>query len=220
MPHECSPFACLAWETGQLVESVRHHAIVVRTRSSVRTRIAFPPAFWTSVRGMTSMASATALNGHPSTPWMLRALTWRPTLMAISVAPPPGANIGLKKTFRATDMASARLRSISFRMSFEGPRRRIVHAFGVLHSVRNVKYLSKEGAMRFSEHMRDGCVQTYSSPIFSMLKSPHFVPTSDSRRSSTRFTMVAPTARAMRLLSDLRTRRSADTLALYKKCCA
>lgn len=79
------------------------------------------------------MASATALNGQPSTPWIDRAFACKPTLMAISVAPPPGARIGLKKTFRATDIASARLRSISLRMSFEGPRRRIVHAFGVLH---------------------------------------------------------------------------------------
>ena len=60
----------------------------------------------------------------------------------------------------------------------------------------------------------------YSSPIFSMLNSPHRVPISDSRRSSTRFTIVAPTARAMRLLSDLRTRRSAETFALAKKYCA
>lgn len=74
-----------------------------------------------------------------------------------------------------------------------------MHAFGVEHSVRYVKY---------------------SSPIFSMLNNPHFVPTSDSRRSSTRLTMVAPTARAMRLLSDFRTRRRVETFALNKKCCA
>ena len=62
--------------------------------------------------------------------------------------------------------------------------------------------------------------QAYSSPIFSILKSPHFVPMSDSRRSSKRLTMVAPVARAMRLLSDLRTRRMAETFALYRKCWA
>lgn len=61
--------------------------------------------------------------------------------MAISVAPPPGARTGLKNTLRATDIASARFRSISFRMSFEGPRRSIVHALGAVHSTRNVKYL-------------------------------------------------------------------------------
>ena len=72
---------------------------------------------------------------------MLRAFTCKPTLTAISVAPPPGARIGLKNTLRATDIASARFRSISFRMSFDGPRSRIVHAFGVVHSVRKVKYL-------------------------------------------------------------------------------
>ena len=60
----------------------------------------------------------------------------------------------------------------------------------------------------------------HSSPIFSMLKRPHFVPMSDSLRSSKRLTMVAPTARAIRLLSDLRTRRIAEMFALNKKCCA
>ena len=62
-----------------------------RTLSSVRTRIAFPPLFWTRVRGMTSIASATARNGHPSTPVTLLAFCCSPTLIAISVAPPPGA---------------------------------------------------------------------------------------------------------------------------------
>lgn len=113
----------------------------MRTLSSVRTRMALPPLFCTSVRGMTSIASATARNGQPSTPVMLRAFAWRPTLIAISVAPPPGARIGLKNTLRATDIASARLRSTSLRISFEGPRSRIVQAFGVVHSVRKVKYL-------------------------------------------------------------------------------
>lgn len=114
---------------------------LIHTRSSVRTLMALPPAFCTSVRGMTSIASATARYGQPSTPVILRALAWRPTLMAISVAPPPGARMGLNTTLRATDIASARLRSISLRMSFDGPRRRMVHAFGVVHSVRKVKYL-------------------------------------------------------------------------------
>jgi phage gp16-like protein len=63
--------------------------------------------------------------------------------MAISVAPPPGARVGLKTALRATDMASARFLSISLRMSFDGPRRRIVQALGVVHSVRNVKYLRR-----------------------------------------------------------------------------
>jgi hypothetical protein len=92
---------------------------------------------------MTSMASATARNGQTSTPVTDLDLACRPTAMAISVAPPPGARIGLKTTLRATDIASARLRSISLRMSFEGPRSKIVHAFGETHSERNVKYLIK-----------------------------------------------------------------------------
>lgn len=137
------------------------------------------------------------------------------TNMAISVAPPPGARTGLKKTFRATDMASARLRSISLRMSFDGPRRRIVHALGNEHSSRNVKYLWQTSDL---SHLIK--LWTYSSPIFSMLKRPHRVPMSDSRRSSRRFTMVAPTARAIRLLSDLRTRRMAVMSAFCNQCCA
>ena len=193
MPHECSPLACLAYE----ITSQNRHAFgssaVRRTRSSVRTRIAFPPLFCTSVLGMTSIASATARKGQPSTPVTVRAFACNPTLIAISVAPPPGARVGSKKTLRATDIASARLRSISLMTSLDGPRRRMVHAWGSLHSVRKEKY---------------------SSPIFSMWKRPHLVPTSDSRRSSTRLTIVAPTARAMRLLSVLRTRRSAETFAL------
>lgn len=112
-----------------------------RTLNSVRTRMALPPLFCTRVLGITSIASATALYGHPSTPTIVLAFACNPTLTAISVAPPPGASNGLKKTFRATDMASARLRSISLRISLEGPRRRIVQAFGDAHSVRNVKYL-------------------------------------------------------------------------------
>ena len=74
-----------------------------------------------------------------------------------------------------------------------------MHALGVLHCVRKVKY---------------------SSPIFSISNSPHCVPTSDSWRSSTRLTIVAPVARAMRLLSVFRTRRRAVMLALTRKCWA
>lgn len=133
--------------------------------------------------------------GAPATPGRLFAFSFSATEMAISVAPPPGARIGLKTTFRATDMASAKFRSISLRMSFEGPRRRMVHALGDLHWSRKVKY---------------------SSPSFSMWKRPHWSPTSDSRRSSTRLTIVAPTARAIRLLSDFRTRRKAVMLAFSR----
>jgi hypothetical protein len=111
------------------------------TLSSVSTLIAFPPLFCTRVLGTTSIASATALNGHPSTPVTLRAFACKPTLIAISVAPPPGASWGLKYALRATLSASARFRSISLRMSLDGPRRSMVHALGFLHSVRNVKYL-------------------------------------------------------------------------------
>jgi hypothetical protein len=56
----------------------------------------------------------------------------------------------------------------------------------------------------------------YSSPIFSMLKRPQPTPMSASRISSTRLTIVAPTALAIRLLSVFLTRRRAVTLALTK----
>jgi hypothetical protein len=42
---------------------------------------------------------------------------------------------------RERGTASARLRSISFRMSLEGPRSRMVHTLEISHSARNVKYL-------------------------------------------------------------------------------
>lgn len=112
--------------------------------------MAFPPQFCTSVRGITSIASLTALNGHPSTPSIVRAFFANPTEMAISVAPPPGASRGSKTTLRATAIASARFRSISCRMSFDGPRRRIVHAFGFWHLVRKVKYLGRGEPTRVS----------------------------------------------------------------------
>ena len=105
--------------------------------------MAFPPQFWTSVLGITSRASAIALYGAPATPGSSFAFSANETEMAISVAPPPGARIGLNTTFRATDIASAKFRSISLRISLEGPRRRMVQALGDLHSSRKEKYLKK-----------------------------------------------------------------------------
>ena len=109
---------------------------------------------------MTSIASATAWKGHPSTPWTVFAFWDKPTEIAISVAPPPGASVGLNTTLRATDIASARLRSISFNMSFEGPRRRIVHAFGVVHFVKKVKYLRQ----RAQEKVISSCTCECGNP--------------------------------------------------------
>mmetsp|Transcript_13714 Transcript_13714/g.42884 ORF Transcript_13714/g.42884 Transcript_13714/m.42884 type:complete len:204 (+) Transcript_13714:543-1154(+) len=100
---------------------------------------------------------------------------------------------------RATHMASSKLRSTSLSTSFDAPRSRIVHALGASQSTKNVKY---------------------SSPIFATSKRPQPVPTSDSLSSSGRLTIVAPTARAMRLLSVLRIRRRTVTPALTRKCCA
>mmetsp|Transcript_17104 Transcript_17104/g.49580 ORF Transcript_17104/g.49580 Transcript_17104/m.49580 type:complete len:204 (+) Transcript_17104:939-1550(+) len=100
---------------------------------------------------------------------------------------------------RATHMASRRLRSTSLSTSLDAPRRRMVHAFGSWQSTKKVKY---------------------SSPILVTSKRPQRVPTSVSLISSGRFTMVAPQARAMRLLSVLRMRRSTVMPALTRKCCA
>ena len=86
-----------------------------------------------------------------------------------------------------------------------------MHALGVVHSVRNVKYLVQVQVTKTVETRK---IKTHSSPIFSILNSPHLLPTSDSRKSSGRLTIVAPTASAIRLLSDLRTRRMHDTFDL------
>lgn len=51
---------------------------------------------------------------------------------------------------------------------------------------------------------------------FLISKRPAFVPTSSSFNSSVRFTIVAPHARATRLLSDLRKRRKA-VIPAWKK---
>jgi hypothetical protein len=70
-----------------------------------------------------------------------------------------------------------------------------VHAFGFLHFVRKVKY---------------------SSPILEISKRPHSVPMSEAVAENTEFTIVAPVARAIRLLSVLRTRRMAVMSALTR----
>jgi hypothetical protein len=71
----------------------------------------------------------------------------RPTEMTISTAPPPGTSVGLKTTFRRTDMASARFRSITLKMFLDGPRGKMAHALGVAHSIRKVKYLREIGSV-------------------------------------------------------------------------
>mmetsp|Transcript_10382 Transcript_10382/g.33578 ORF Transcript_10382/g.33578 Transcript_10382/m.33578 type:complete len:220 (-) Transcript_10382:1194-1853(-) len=164
-------------------------------RSLVSVRITLAPQFCVSVRGMTSSATPTARYGHCSTPSTLAARSVRARLTAISTAPPPGSRRGSCATLRATPMASWRLRSTSLSTSLEAPRRMMEHALGSSQSMKKLKN---------------------SSPSFSTLKRPHLVPMSDSLASSTRFTMVAPAARAMRLLSVLRTRRMAVIPALVR----
>ena len=56
--------------------------------------------------------------------------------------------------------------------------------------------------------------EKYSSPIFDTSKSPAPVPMSFSLASAVRWTIVAPVARAIRLLSVLRMRRITEMFAL------
>jgi hypothetical protein len=56
----------------------------------------------------------------------------------------------------------------------------------------------------------------YSSPILEISKRPQPVPMSERVAEEMALTIVAPVARAMRLLSVLRTRRMAVMLALTK----
>mmetsp|Transcript_6548 Transcript_6548/g.9534 ORF Transcript_6548/g.9534 Transcript_6548/m.9534 type:complete len:222 (-) Transcript_6548:1004-1669(-) len=166
-------------------------------RSFVMRRMVSAPQFSARVLGITSNASAMVANTKRSTPSMVIDLARRPTLIAMSTAPPPGRSLGLRNTLRATSMASCRLRSISMSTSLEAPRNTMVHAFGFLHCSMYVKY---------------------SSPILRISKRPAPVPMSSSQISSVRLTMVAPVARAMRLASVLRMRRMALMPALTKKC--
>jgi len=80
-----------------------------------------------------------------------------------------------------------------------GHRVTIPPTFGSLHSVMKVKY---------------------SSPNFLTSNNPAPVPMSSSRISSVREHIVPPHARAIRLLSDFRTRRIAVMFAFDKKYCA
>mmetsp|Transcript_21870 Transcript_21870/g.55479 ORF Transcript_21870/g.55479 Transcript_21870/m.55479 type:complete len:323 (-) Transcript_21870:663-1631(-) len=178
---------------------VSARALACLARSSVTMRTTSQPQFCASVRGMTSKAMPAALYGHCSAPDTLFDFSASATEMAISHAPPPGTSMGDWKMLRATDMASIKLRSTSLSTSFEAPRSRIVQALGASQSMKKVKN---------------------SSPILATSNRPQPVPTSDSLSSSVRLTMVAPHARAMRLLSVLRMRRSTVTPALTRKCCA
>ncbi len=61
---------------------------------------------------------------------------------AISAAPPPGTNLGSRRTLRATCIASCRLRSTSLSTSLDAPRSRTVQALGSSHSITKQKYSS------------------------------------------------------------------------------
>jgi hypothetical protein len=71
----------------------------------------------------------------------------------------------------------------------------MVQALGFWHFVRKVKY---------------------SSPILEISNRPHSVPMSEAVAAKTELTMVAPVARAIRLLSVLRTRRMAVMFSLTR----
>jgi len=58
----------------------------------------------------------------------------------ISVAPPPGTNLGSQYKFLDTPKQSWRFLSISFNTSFDAPLKIIEHAVGDLHSTKYEKY--------------------------------------------------------------------------------
>nr|AFK40885.1 unknown [Lotus japonicus] len=82
--------------------------------------------------------------------------------------------------FLATDIASCRFLSTSFKRSLLAPLNSTVQALGSLQSTMNAKN---------------------SSPIFLTSNNPAPVPTSDSCNSSGLFTITAPHALAILLLS-------------------
>ncbi|KAI4347415.1 hypothetical protein L6164_008231 [Bauhinia variegata] len=106
-----------------------------------------------------------------------------------SVAPPPGTSLGSLIIFLATDMASCHgnmlqkassFLSTSFKRSLLAPLNSTVQAFGSSQSTIKAKN---------------------SSPIFLTSNNPAPVPTSDSCNSSGLFTITAPHALAILLLS-------------------
>mmetsp|Transcript_28327 Transcript_28327/g.49839 ORF Transcript_28327/g.49839 Transcript_28327/m.49839 type:complete len:224 (+) Transcript_28327:276-947(+) len=168
-------------------------------RSSVITRITLLPQFSIRVLGITSKAAASPSKGLCWIFWMIFAFWMRALPIAISDAPPPGTILGSVTSCLATCIASCRFLSISLRTSLPAPRRSTVQALGFLHSSKKVKY---------------------SSPIFLTSKRPQFLPTCSSLRSAGSLMTVAPTARAILLLSVFRRRRRTEIPALIRKCWA
>uniref|UniRef100_A0A7C9CJN7 Uncharacterized protein n=1 Tax=Opuntia streptacantha TaxID=393608 RepID=A0A7C9CJN7_OPUST len=164
-------------------------------RNAVIVLITFTPQFCANVRGMASKAKAAASYGHFSMPSMEELFCFKVADTVSSVAPPPGTSFGFFIIFLATHIASCRFLSTSFKRSLLAPRNNIVQAFGSLQSTINAKN---------------------SSPIFLTSKSPAPVPTSDSCSSSGLFTMTAPHALAILLLSVFLTLLIALTPALLK----
>mmetsp|Transcript_23918 Transcript_23918/g.73796 ORF Transcript_23918/g.73796 Transcript_23918/m.73796 type:complete len:226 (+) Transcript_23918:96-773(+) len=193
----CGPSSDAMSQTLPVSPSMPHvgPSVCCLARSSVKTRITFAPQLLASVRGMTSIASATARSGYCAIPAAASALARNARETAISAAPPPGSSFGSRTTLRMTCIASCRFRSTSISTSFEPPRSRSVHALGSAHSSKNAKY---------------------SSPIFRTSNRPQPTPTSDSWTSSVREQIVAPHARATRLLSVFRRRRNAEMFAFIR----
>ena len=81
------------------------------TLKAVSVLMVLAPQFCSRVCGITSRALATARYGHCPIPATLFERSLRACASAISVAPPPGRSLGSIITFRATCMASWRLRS-------------------------------------------------------------------------------------------------------------
>ena len=135
--------------------------------------------------------------------------------------PPPTASSGATRNGSET----CKFRSTSLSTSFDAPRSRIVHALGFSQSMKNEKYSSpifltcvgRDGAKwggRFGRYDPESDSDSGSDSVTSKYLHPN--PISDSLMSSVRLTIVAPHARARRLLSVLRNRLSAVMLCFTK----
>mmetsp|Transcript_7409 Transcript_7409/g.12508 ORF Transcript_7409/g.12508 Transcript_7409/m.12508 type:complete len:217 (+) Transcript_7409:319-969(+) len=164
-------------------------------RSCVWTRMMSAPQFSSRVRLITSRLVPAALYAPAITGSCSLDCSISFCASVISMAPPPGTSRGSMMIVRTQFIASPRLRSISLSTSFDAPRSTIEHALGASQSTIHVKYVS---------------------PIFCTSKRPQPLPMSFSWISEVRCTIVAPVARATRLLSVLRTRRNTEMFAFCR----
>lgn len=110
--------------------SILFHIVLCLALNSVTVLITLTPQFSINVLGITSNAYAKANLGHYATPYSEAAVLAREVATAISVAPPPGNNLGSIIIFLATHIASYKFLSISFNTSLDAPLNTIVQALG------------------------------------------------------------------------------------------